>query len=234
LLLSLKEDSMGRIKPVWAVLLAMLLCGVASAITINGVTFVRSTMTISGVGFNGTLTVTLSGKKLTIVSSTPTQIVATIPTVPDTGSYRLIVNAGKASTFAYVTVPLPTILTGGCSSANWVVGQYVTIWLIGDGGDQSCRSGYHYPPYNGVLVAYGGVLKNLTVTGQFAGTATVYVNYVPTALSCTVTTYPPNPYAIGCGDTIDRPQINAGDAVDVGLTPSVSQMNNVQATLQFQ
>src|SRR5450755_4400876 len=118
---------MGRIKPVWTVLLATLLCGVASAITINGVTFVRSTMTINGVGFNGVLTATLSGQQLTIVSSTPTQIVATIPTVPDTGSYRLVVKAGKASTFAYVTVPLPTILTGGCSSANWGVGRYLTI-----------------------------------------------------------------------------------------------------------
>lgn len=214
-------------------LAAVLLCGIASAATINGVTFVKSTITINGVGFNGVVTATLSGQKLAIVSSAPTQIVATIPTVPDPGSYRLVVKAGNATTFAYVTAPLPTILTGDCRAANWGVGQYATIWLIGE-GFQSCQYGSHYPPYDGVPLASGGVLKNLTMTGQFAGTATVYVNYVPTALYCAVTTYPPNGYALGCSDTTDRVQVNAGDVVDVGLTPSVAQMNNIQATVQYQ
>ena len=224
---------MRRAIPAWIVLIATLLCGVASAATINGVPFVKSTVTINGVGFNGALTVTLNGQKLTIVSSTLTQIVATIPTVLDSGSYRLVVKAGTASTFAYVTTPSPTILTVDCRAANWGVGQ--TIWLIGDGGEyQGCQYGSHYPPYYGVPSESGGVLKNLRVTGQFAGTATVYVNYVPTALSCTVTDYPPKINAVGCSDTTDRIQVNAGDAVDVCLTSSVAQMNNIQATLQFQ
>ena len=199
---------MRRVIPVWIVLIATLLCGIASATTIYGVTFVNSTVNITGVGFNGTLTVTLNGQKLTIVSSTSTRIVATIPTVLDSGSYRLVVKVGTASTFAYVTAPLPTILTGDCPAANWGTGQYVTIWLIGDFDPTSpypgCQQGSHYPPSRGVPLASGGVLKNLNVTGQFAGTATVYVNYVPTVLSCVVTTYPPGVYAVGCGDTTDR------------------------------
>lgn len=224
---------MRRVIPVWIVLIATLLTGVASATTINSVTFSKSTVTINGVGFNGAPTATLAGQKLAIVSSTPTQIVATMSTVPDPGSYRLVVKAGKATAFAYVTTPLPTILTGDCRKANWGVGQYATIWLIGE-GFQSCEYGSHYPPNDGVPLASGGVLKNLAMTGQFAGIATVYVNYVPTALTCTVTTYPPNGYAVGCSDTTDRIQVNAGDVLDVGLTPSVAQMNNIQATLEFQ
>lgn len=224
---------MRRLLPVWVAL--MLICGITSATTINGVTFARSSVTINGVGFNGTLTVTLNGQKLTIVGSTPTQIVATMGIVPDPGSYRLVVKAGKATTFAYVTTPLPTILTGNCPAANWGVGQFATIWLIGDFGEyQGCQKGSHYPPSYGVPLQSGGVLKNLIVTGQFAGTATVYVNYVPTVLSCTVSTYPSSFYAAGCTDATDRIQVNAGDALDVGLTPSVAQMNNIQATLQFQ
>ena len=219
-------------------LISVLLCGIASAATINGVTFVKSTTTINGVGFNGVVKVTLSGQKLTIVSSAPTQIVATIPAVPDAGSYRLVVTAGKTSTFAYVTVPWPTILAGNCTTANWGVGQYVTIWLIGEtwptSQSQSCQSGSHYPPYLGLPLESAGILKNLIVTGQFAGTATVYLNYVPTAMSCTVTTFPPAPYAVGCNDATDRIQVNAGDLLDVGLTPSVAQMNNIHATLQYQ
>jgi len=77
----------------------------AFATAINGITVSGNQMTIGGVGFNGTLTVTLDGQKLTVDNSTPTQIVATMNPVPAPGSYRLLVKAGTASTFAYVTVP---------------------------------------------------------------------------------------------------------------------------------
>jgi hypothetical protein len=225
---------MRRVISVCIALLAMLLlCAVASAATIYGVTFANSTVTINGVGFNGTLTATLNGQKLTIVSSTPTQIVAGSSRVLDYGSYRLVVTTGKTSTFAYVTTPAPTILTGTCPY-SYLVGAYTTIWLIGDHIDfENCKTEAHYPPFYGVPLESGGVLKNLRVTGQFAGTATVYVNDVPTALSCTVTTFPPDQNAVGCSDTTDRIQVNVGDFLDVGLTPSVSGMFNIQATLQY-
>jgi hypothetical protein len=82
-----------------------LLSGAASAATINSIAVSGNQMTIGGVGFNGTLTVTLDGQKLTIDSSTTTQIVATMNPVPAPGSYRLLVKAGTASATAYVTVP---------------------------------------------------------------------------------------------------------------------------------
>jgi hypothetical protein len=214
--------------------LTILFCSSAFAATINGATWLRSTLTVNGVGFTGAVTATLNGKALTIVSSTSTQIVANVPFVLDTGNYRLVVKAGKASTFAYVSTPAPVLMTGGCYGINWGVGQYTTIWLVGDGGDQSCKYGAHYPPYMGVIARSAGVLEHMTVSGQFAGTATVYVNYVPTILSCTVLAYPLASDAVGCEDATTRIQINAGDAIDLGMTPSVGQINNVEASLQLQ
>jgi hypothetical protein len=85
----------------------LVLCSTASAnaITINSIAVSGNQLTIGGVGFNGTLTVTLGGQKLNISSSTPTQIVATVDPIPAPGSYRLVVKAGGASTSAYVAMP---------------------------------------------------------------------------------------------------------------------------------
>jgi hypothetical protein len=85
----------------------LVLCSTASAnaITINSIAVSGNQLTIGGVGFNGTVTVTLGGQKLNISSSAPTQIVATADPIPAPGSYRLVVKAGGASTSAYVAMP---------------------------------------------------------------------------------------------------------------------------------
>lgn len=89
-----------------AVLVVMLMTvSSATAITINSATVSLKQVTITGVGFTGTTAVTLGGQKLTVVSATSTQIVATMSSLPPSGSYRLVVKVGTASSFAYVQVP---------------------------------------------------------------------------------------------------------------------------------
>jgi hypothetical protein len=87
-----------------ALLFIALTTSIASAITINSTTVSGNQLTIGGAGFNGQLGVSLNGQKLTIVSNTSSQIVATMNPVPGPGSYRLVVKAGNNSTFAYVTL----------------------------------------------------------------------------------------------------------------------------------
>lgn len=79
--------------------------GVASAATINSIMVSGNQVTIGGDGFTGSLTITLDGQQLDIVSSTSTQIVATVSTLPSPGTYRLVVKAPKASTSAWVSLP---------------------------------------------------------------------------------------------------------------------------------
>jgi hypothetical protein len=214
-----------------ALILLALTCGNVAAATITTVTFSKSQLTISGTGFVGALAVTLGGRKLTVLSGTATQIVASMNPVPDQGSYRLVVKAGTKSTFAYVTVPSGTILAGDCArSAFPGVGLFYTVWLI---GDVPCNQGVHYPPGDGVpLVA--GTLKHLTVKGYFAGTATVYVNNNPTALTCTLTDFPASPL-LGCSDMVNQVQVSAGDTLNLGVTPSDARaMNTVHGTIELQ
>ena len=88
-------------------LVIFLLAGItSSATTINSAVISGTQLTITGTGFSGTpLAVTFNGKTLLIVSSSSTQIVATLNPVPAPGSYRLVVKSGTASTFAYVVAP---------------------------------------------------------------------------------------------------------------------------------
>jgi hypothetical protein len=60
-------------------------------------------VTISGTGFVSPLTVQLNGKKLTVVSSTATQITANLGAPLAQGTYRLVVVAGTARTATTVT-----------------------------------------------------------------------------------------------------------------------------------
>jgi hypothetical protein len=59
-------------------------------------------VTINGTGFVSPLTVQLNGKKLTVVSSTATQITANLGPLAQ-GTYRLVVVAGTARTATTVT-----------------------------------------------------------------------------------------------------------------------------------
>jgi len=116
----------------------------ASAAVINGTTIAGAQLTITGSGFTGTpLAVTLDGTKLSVVSSTSTQIIATLNPIPSPGTYRLVVKAGIASTFSYVaisaapnivaqvsltgqtgSIPATTLLTpqaNGLYRVSWVV-----------------------------------------------------------------------------------------------------------------
>ncbi len=92
--------------------LAVLLSAVASASTINSTTISGTQLTITGTGFSGTpLTVKFNGTSIPVISSSATQIVATLDPVPPPGSYRLTVKAGKPSAFSYVAITsTPTIV----------------------------------------------------------------------------------------------------------------------------
>jgi hypothetical protein len=87
-----------------AVFLVVIAIVPAFAVVINGTTVAGNQITITGTGFTGTLTVALAGTKLAVVSSTATQIVATMNPVPPAGTYRLVVKAGNASGNAYIGI----------------------------------------------------------------------------------------------------------------------------------
>jgi len=87
----------------------LLLCSLSLGITVNSTVVSGSQLTITGTGFTGTLMVLLNAQKLTIVSSTSTQIVATLNSIPIPGAYRLIVKSGTASAPFVVTVSRDSI-----------------------------------------------------------------------------------------------------------------------------
>jgi IPT/TIG domain-containing protein len=60
-------------------------------------------VTINGTGFVSPITVQLNGKKLTVVSSTASQITAKLGAPLAQGTYRLVVVAGTAQTVTTVT-----------------------------------------------------------------------------------------------------------------------------------
>ncbi len=119
--------------PMLAVLALALLSAAAFATTINSAIVSGNQLTIGGVGFNGSLTVTLNGQKLAVASSTSTQIVATMNPVPPVGSYRLTVKSGKASTFAYVTVPPSAAIVAQDAFANQTQATSGTFTSTTDG-----------------------------------------------------------------------------------------------------
>jgi hypothetical protein len=96
----------------------------AATPTVNSSTIAGNQLTITGTGFSGTpLKVTFNGQSTSIVSSSSTQIVATVNPVPAYGSYRLVVKAGSSSTTAYVTVPAAAAIVAQVS----VTGQTAAI-----------------------------------------------------------------------------------------------------------
>jgi len=89
------------------IVVALLLLATTSWATpvINGTTIAGSQLTITGTRLSGTpLSVDFNGKPLTVVSSSATQIVASLAQLPAPGTYRLVVQAGKASAVAYVGI----------------------------------------------------------------------------------------------------------------------------------
>lgn len=97
--------------------------------TINSTTVSGNQLTIHGTGFTGALAVTLGGQKLTIISSTTTQIVAQMSSVPTAGSFRLVVKAGTTSCFAYIQVPLPPAIVAQAALTNVTVPIPVTTLM---------------------------------------------------------------------------------------------------------
>jgi hypothetical protein len=87
----------------------LLSIGSLSATTINSVTLSGTQLTITGNGFSGTpLVVTFNGKSIPIVSSSTSQIIATLNPVPVPGSYRLGVRSGTAGAITSFAVTAAT------------------------------------------------------------------------------------------------------------------------------
>jgi hypothetical protein len=108
-------------------------------------------------------------------------------------------------------------------------GDIYTVYLL---GGQPCGQGSNYPPYAGVPFP-AGMLSNLRIKGQFTGTTTLYVNDNPTALSCTITEN--TGYESSCNDLTDQIVINAGDELNLGITPNfVGTISLARATFEFQ
>ncbi len=89
------------------VLLLVAIPGFARTAVINGTTIVDNQLTIVGSGFTESpVSVSLNGERLTVVSNTPTQIVATLDQALSSGKYKVVVRAGHAmaaSSFAVFT-----------------------------------------------------------------------------------------------------------------------------------
>ncbi len=213
---------------IWIVCGTLILLSVpASAATINSTTVLGNQVTIGGTGFIGTLSVMLNNQRLTIVSSTTTQIVANMNPVFAAGAYRLVVKAGSTSATSSVTIPASSIVVAQCLQYT-SSGPGQTFWLL---GDQPCDQGWNYPPYAGVPFP-AGVLSNLRVMGEFAGTGTVFVNSIPTALSCTITDN--TGYDSACSNLSDQVVLNAGDELNLGITPTVQGTSTIRVTFEFQ
>jgi len=194
------------------------------AVVVNSAKVAGNQLTITGTGFSGIpLVVTFNGKGISVVSSTSTQIVATLNPAPTPGSYRLVVKAGTASTSSYVSVPTAAILFGECS---WAQGGG-WVWLFGGGGCGG--SGWHYPPGQGIPLTSAGILSNLRAEGQFDGTVTVWINDVETSLSCTIINN--TGYKSTCTDVIHKILVNAGDEVALGINGS--NISAARAAFEF-
>ena len=145
-----------------SIVFAMLIPAIAAAsVVINSTNVAGSELTISGTGFSGTpLSVTFNGVAISIVSSSSTQIVAALNTVPAPGSYRVGVKAGKAAASAYAAVDRAGIAVVNSSSSpifdaslgstlkitlleqatsstliNAVPGQHLTLIICAEGGN---------------------------------------------------------------------------------------------------
>jgi hypothetical protein len=201
-----------------------------SAMTINNTTIGANQITINGSGFTGTpLSVTFNGASLSIVSSSASQIVATVNPLPATGTYRLVVKAGSASSTIYVNVPSPAVLIGSCyEPSSATVGAVISLL-----GGEPCEQGWQYPPTAGFPMTSSGIMKNLQVRGQFDGTVIVYMNYVPTVLSCSINVTNPNTES-NCSDTSDVIRVNAGDELNLALTVGGSGgASSARASVEF-
>jgi len=88
-----------------AVTVCLILAHPVFALNINSAVATGNQLTIVGTGFSGRpLEVIFNGSRLTIDSSTPTEIVATIDPLPPAGTYRLVVKSGTTSSVAFVTI----------------------------------------------------------------------------------------------------------------------------------
>ena len=104
----MKIEKSARAKQIFAAVVLLMIAGVAPAfahtIAITSAALDDDHLVISGSGFTGNqLAVTLNGEQLSVLSSTPTMIVAALAP-PTPGSYKLIVKAGSA--MASTDVPL--------------------------------------------------------------------------------------------------------------------------------
>jgi len=83
----------------------------ANSVTIDSATIAANHLTLKGDFGTGTVSVLLASAFLPVVSSNPTQIVATLNPVPPVGTYRVSLQVDNKSATAFASVS-PTILQG--------------------------------------------------------------------------------------------------------------------------
>jgi hypothetical protein len=110
-----------------------LAASLASAATIEGSTIANNQITISGSFALPIISVTLGTSSLTVVSSSSTQVVATVSPLPHVGTYRLVVHDNAGSNISTATVS-PITLTGYVNSNGTVnSGTGFTVTLVETG-----------------------------------------------------------------------------------------------------
>ena len=210
----------------------ILLSTSAIAVVINSTKVAGNQLTITGTGFSAIpLTVTFNTVRLTVLSSSATQVVATLNPVPAPGNYRLIVKSGTASANTYVTISAPALLIGFCEHSSYAgAPYYISIPMA---PDTDCNTGASTFPTKAILLPSDGILSSLTAKGQFTGpgTVAVWINEVKTALSCTISNLNGN---ASCSDKANQILVKAGDNLAVTIiTNTATYIEQMQVALAF-
>jgi hypothetical protein len=82
-----------------------------NTVTIESATIAANELTLTGDFGTGAVSMLLAAQSLPIVSSSPTEIVATLNPVPAVGTYRVLLQVGNKSATAYASVS-PKIIQG--------------------------------------------------------------------------------------------------------------------------
>jgi hypothetical protein len=118
-----------------AILFGIVLAGSparGSAPIINAVTISNNQLRIVGTGFTGKTAVSFNGKSIPVVNPTTSQLVATLDSAPDPGTYRLVVGYGNSAAVSYVTVPSePPAQSPNAAGLPEPRSKTLADWLVG-------------------------------------------------------------------------------------------------------
>ena len=168
----------------------------ANSIAVDSVTIAANRLTLRGPFGPGTATVLLGSNSLAVISSSPSQVVATLNPIPPIGTYRVTLTVGNKSATVFVAVAAK-ILEGivGADGSTAGPGFAVSHPFAGNyhvtfpPGTFQIGSPYVFPP---VLVTplFSAAIPNITyyfINGDQSGVFVVDFAGIDTAFSFNLT-----------------------------------------------